>query len=233
MERPEYGLELVMWNAGPAIEHADAHCASVALRPQLDHAGTAITLRIRQQVAEQPAQRHWSRGHRARFRRNRKAHAGLAGARGELLEHLPLVWPGLDGSGLQTDVTSARQLRAILDERELQPFDGRRRIDFLRCRARAVDLRGEALPLGQLIKAPGGGEQRPLFAKAIQGSPVDPLPEGLVGPDDPPCLRMISIPRSISRSFAARSSLSQSPSETLRPNSRATWGTWSSPRSTE
>ena len=56
-----------------------------------------------------------------------------------------------------------------------------------------IDFRGETLHLGQLIKAPGGGNQRTVFAKAVQGSPVDPLTKGLAGADDPSLLRMISM----------------------------------------
>jgi hypothetical protein len=46
MERPEHGLELVMWDASPAVEHADAYRSSLASRPQLDRTGTSIALRI-------------------------------------------------------------------------------------------------------------------------------------------------------------------------------------------
>ncbi len=48
-----------------------------------------------------------------------------------------------------------------------------------------IDFRGEAVHLGKLIETPGGGDQRPLVAEAVQGSPVDPLKKGLTGPDDP------------------------------------------------
>lgn len=51
-----------------------------------------------------------------------------------------------------------------------------------------IDFRGEALHLGQLIEAPGGGNQCTVITETIQGSPVDPLTKCLAGSDDPALL---------------------------------------------